>query len=289
MLEVQPGRPAVVALCQVAPVLGDVEGNLARAIGAARAAAARGADIVVLPELVTTGYAFADAEELRPYAEPVDGPSLRAIAAVAAELDVMVVGGFAERDESQRLRNSAFVVDATGVRAVYRKAHLWDNEVNIFVAGEELPPVIESRFGRIAVVVCYDIEFPEWTRAAALRGADLLCVPTNWPATVLPPGERPEEVLHAQAAALANRMFVAVCDRVGQERSVEWAGGSGLIAPNGYPLALAEPSDAEQTLVSECDLSLARHKASNAHNDALRDRRPALYGLLTATGRQTAS
>lgn len=278
----------MVAACQVAPVLGDVEGNLARATGAIRSAAARGADIVVLPELVTTGYVFTDAEELRPYAESVQGPALRAFATVAAELDVIVIGGFAESDESQRLRNSAFVVDATGVRAVYRKAHLWDNEVNIFVPGDELPPVIDSLFGRIAVVLCYDIEFPEWTRTAALRGADLLCVPTNWPATAVPPGERPEEVLHAQAAALANRMFVAVCDRVGQERGVHWAGGSAVIAPNGYPLALAEAGGAEQTLLSVCDLALARDKASNTHNDALRDRRPALYGLLTAPARQTA-
>lgn len=282
----QPGRPAAVAVCQVAPVLGDVEGNLGRATGAVRAAAAQGADVVVLPELVTTGYAFADAEELRPFAEPVNGPSLQAFADVAAELDVIVVGGFAELDEAGQLRNSAFIIDGTGVRAVYRKAHLWDNEVNLFVAGDELPPVVDTSFGRIAVVVCYDIEFPEWTRTVALQGADLLCVPTNWPASALPPGERPEEIVHAQAAALANRMFVAVCDRVGPERGVEWAGGAAIIAPNGYPLALAERRGGEQTLLCECHLSLARDKASNAHNDALHDRRPGLYGLLTAADSQ---
>jgi predicted amidohydrolase len=273
---------AVVAACQVAPVLGDVEGNLARVTGAVRAAAAQGADVIVLPELATTGYAFHHADELRPHAEPADGPTLRSVAAVAAELDVVVVSGFAERDESGRLFNSAFIVDASGVRAVYRKAHLWDNEVNIFVPGDGLPPVVDTRVGRVGVIVCYDIEFPEWTRTAALRGADLLCVPTNWPATSTPPGERPEEIVHAQAAALANRMFVAVCDRVGRERDVDWAGGSAIIAPNGYPLALAEPGGAEQTLIARCDLTLARAKTSSTHNDAWLDRRPALYGLLTA-------
>lgn len=286
MPEPRPSRPAVVAVCQVAPVLGDVEGNLGQATGAVRAAAAQGADIVVLPELVTTGYAFTDSEELRRHAEPADGPSLQAFADVAAELDVIVVGGFAELDEAGQLRNSAFVVDGRGVRAVYRKAHLWDNEVNLFVAGDELPPVVDTPFGRIAVVVCYDIEFPEWTRTAALQGTDLLCVPTNWPATALPPGERPEEVVHAQAAALANRMFVAVCDRVGPERGVSWAGGAAIIAPNGYPLTLADGGGGEQTLLCECDLSLARDKAPNVHNDALRDRRPELYRLLTAADGQ---
>ena len=138
-----------------------------------------------------------------------------------------------------------------------------------------------TRLGRIGVVVCYDIEFPEWTRTAALCGADLLCVPTNWPAAT-PPGERPEAIINAQAAALANRMFVTVCDRVGRERGVDWAGASAIIGPNGYPLALAEPGGAEQTLITRCDLTLAREKTSSTHNDALLDRRPALYGLLTA-------
>jgi predicted amidohydrolase len=275
-------QPDVVAVCQIAPVLGDVEGNLARATAAVRAAAAEGARVVVLPELFTTGYVFLHADEVRPLAEPVGGPTLRSMAALAAECDLVIVGGWAELDDTGRLRNSAFLVDPTGLRAVYRKAHLWDNEVNIFVPGDELPPVVDTAVGRIAVVVCYDIEFPEWTRTAALRGADLLCVPTNWPATATPSGERPEEVIHAQAAALANRMFVAVCDRVGRERDVEWAGGSAVIAPDGYPLALAEAGGGEQILLARCDLALARDKTSNTHNDALRDRRPALYRLLTA-------
>jgi 5-aminopentanamidase len=277
-----------VAACQVAPVLGDVQGNLVRVAGAVRAAAARGADVIVLPELATTGYVFHHADELRPHAEPADGPTLRCLGALAAELDVVVVSGFAEQDESGRLRNSAAIVDASGVRAVYRKAHLWDNEVNIFVPGDELPPVVDTRVGRIGVVVCYDLEFPEWTRTAALSGADLLCVPTNWPAAATPPGERPEAIINAQAAALANRMFVALCDRVGRERGVDWAGASAVIGPNGYPLALAEPGGAEQTLITRCDLTLAREKTSNTHNDALLDRRPALYGLLTTQARLPA-
>ncbi len=273
--------PAVVVACQLAPVLGDVQGNLARVAGAVGAAAARGADVIVLPELVTTGYAFTDTEELRELAEPADGPSLRALTVLAADHDLVITGGFAELDELGRLRNSAFIVDPSGVRAVYRKAHLWDNEVHLFVAGDEPPPVVHTRVGRIGVIVCYDIEFPEWSRTAALRGADLLCVPTNWPATPTPPGERPQAVVHAQAAALANQVFVAVCDRVGPERGVDWAGASAIIAPDGYPLALAEPDGTEQVLVGRCDLRLSRDKSSSANNDAMRDRRPALYGQLT--------
>ncbi len=273
---------AVVVACQLAPVLGDVEGNLARVAGAVGNAAALGADVVVLPELVTTGYAFTDTAELRDLAEPVDGSSMRFLSALAADHDVVITGGFAERDEQGRLRNSAFVVDGRGVRAVYRKVHLWDNEVHLFVPGDQPPPVVQTRVGRIAVIVCYDIEFPEWSRTAALRGADLLCVPTNWPATATPEGERPEVVVHAQAAALANRVFIAVCDRVGPERGIDWAGASVIVGPDGYPLALAEPDGTEQALVGRCDLRLARDKASTANNDALRDRRPALYGQIVS-------
>ncbi len=281
------GAPAVVAVCQLAPVLGDVEGNLARATGAVGAAAALGADVVVLPELATTGYAFSDLEELRGLAEPADGASMQALTALAADHDVVITGGFAERDELGRLRNSAFIVDGSGVRAVYRKVHLWDNEVHLFVPGDEPPPVVDTRVGRVAVIVCYDIEFPEWSRTAALRGADLLCVPTNWPATAIPHGERPEVVVHAQAAALANRMFVAVCDRVGRERGIDWAGGSAIIAPDGYPLALADPDGAEQVLVGRCDLRLSRDKSSTANNDAMRDRRPDLYEQVATTATST--
>ena len=274
--------PAVVVVCQLAPVLGDVEGNLARVTGAVGAAAARGAEVIVLPELATTGYAFTDIDELRDLAEPADGPTMQALVALAADHDVVITGGFAERDEGGRLRNSAFIVDGSGVRAVYRKAHLWDNEVHLFVAGDQPPPVVQTRVGRVGVIVCYDIEFPEWSRTAALRGADLICVPTNWPATTTPAGERPEVVVHAQAAALANRVFIAVCDRVGPERGVDWAGASAIIGPDGYPLALAEPGGTEQVLVGRCDLRLARDKASTANNDAMRDRRPTLYGQLVA-------
>lgn len=282
MPDVAVGRPpAVVAVAQIAPVLGDISGNVDRAVAAVASAAARGAELVVLPELVTTGYAFADPAEARRFAEPSDGRSIRAFEAAAARHGVVIVGGFAEVDETGALRNSAFVVDPTGLRAVYRKAHLWDNETNLFEPGDQLPPVVDTALGRVGVVVCYDLEFPEWTRAAALLGADLLCIPTNWPATPRPAGERPPQLVLAQAAAMASRLFVAVCDRVGPERGIAWTGGSGIIAPTGYPLAVAEPdSQEDQLLLAECDLATARVKTTSLHNDVVADRRPDLYESL---------
>ena len=278
-----------VAVCQLAPAIGDVEGNVARAVVAVRDACAQGAQVVVLPELVTTGYAFAGADELRPLAEPASGPSIRAFEQVAAECaqdaggPVVVVGGFAELDPDGVLRNSSFVVDQDGLRAVYRKVHLWDEENLLFVPGQDPPAVVDTQLGRIGVCICYDLEFPEWVRTVALEGIDLLCAPTNWPAAPRPEGERPIEVTRAQASASVDRIFVAVCDRVGTERGVEWVGGSAIAGPDGYLLALAHQDDTEQTLVARCRLEDARQKGTSRHNGVVADRRPDLYSAVTRT------
>jgi 5-aminopentanamidase len=286
-----------VAVCQLAPVLGDVEGNVARAVEAVRVACERGADLVVLPELVTTGYVFTDRRELTPLAERLSGASVSAFAEAAAALSrehgrpVVVVGGFAELDDDDVLRNSAFVVSAEAdgapaTRAVYRKAHLWDGETELFVPGDQPPAVVETPLGRIGVVICYDLEFPEWVRTVALQGIDVLCAPTNWPASPRPVGERPIEVTRAQASASIDRIFIAVCDRVGTERGVEWVGGSAVIHPDGHPLAVARFADSgqeggEQTLLATCDLAAARRKGTSPHNGVVTDRRPELYGAVT--------
>ena len=90
-------------------------------------------------------------------------------------------GRFLGGGRDGRLFNSAAVVDGDGVRAVYRKAHLWDREPEFFTPGDEPPPVVETAAGRIAPLVCFDLFFPEWVRVAALAGAQLLCVCGNWP------------------------------------------------------------------------------------------------------------
>jgi predicted amidohydrolase len=268
-----------VACCQLALRIGDSDGNRARS---AAAIAAVDAQVVVLPELCVSGYVFADAAEARALAEPVDGPTVREWSALARERDLVVVGGLCEVDAGGTLHNSAVVIDASGVRAVYRKAHLWDREALVFTPGSEPPPVVDTVHGRIGVVVCYDLEFPEWTRLAALAGADLLCAPVNWPHYERPAGERPGEVVRAQAAASANRVFVAACDRVGPERDTDWIGGSVIVGPDGYALAGPARHGEVVTLSARCTLAQARDKRVNARNDVLADRRPELYGPVAA-------
>lgn len=271
----------LVACAQLGPVLGDEAGNIARTRDALHAAADLGAHIVVLPELASSGYAFADRGEARGSAQPADGPCVSSWAEVAASRGIVVVGGFCESDAAGAVYNSAALIDRSGIRAVYRKAHLWDRERLIFDAGREEPPVVDTEFGRIGVVICYDLEFPEWVRIPALAGAQLLTAPSNWPEAPRPAGERPGEVLRAQAGAGVNRMFIAVCDRIGPERGVAWVGGSVIIDPDGWCLAGGQPSTESRIVIAECDLSQATVKAVGGLSDIHADRRPGLYTRIT--------
>jgi predicted amidohydrolase len=252
-------------------VVGDLAGNLAMAQDAARAMAARGASVVVLPELVTSGYCFESLEEARSVALPAGHPALAAWSAEAG--GAVVIGGFAELGADGRLYNSAALVDRTGVRAVYRKVHLWDTEQLWFTPGDAPPPVVGTEHGRIGVMVCYDLEFPEMVRSVALRGAELLAVPTNWPWVDRPDGWPAPEVVIAMGAARVNRLAIACCDRSGVERGQRWNEGSAVIGADGWLLATADAGRA----CAEVDPAASRAKAISPRNDALADRRPDVY------------
>jgi predicted amidohydrolase len=172
-----PWRPAslvTVAVCQMGPVLGQIAANLRKVEVAVLGTAEVGAQVVVLPELVTTGYVFEPVGQARGLAERVDGPSLGAITTLAAAHNMVIVGGFAELAADDESYNSAFLIDRAGVAAAYRKAHLWADESRWFTPGRQPPPVVQSDRGRVAVLICYDLEFPEWTRIAALSGGSAL-------------------------------------------------------------------------------------------------------------------
>jgi 5-aminopentanamidase len=271
----------VVACCQVTPALGDPAANRELVADAVAQAAAGGASVIVLPELISSGYAFESQAEARTSAEPADGPTLTGWARLAARHGVVIVGGFCELG-ADRVHNSAALVDQSGLRCVYRKAHLWDKERLWFAPGSAAPPVVDTRFGRISVMICYDLEFPEWVRLPALDGAQLLCAPVNWPASPRPDGERPAEVVRVQADAAVNRMFIAVCDRAGRERGVDWVAGSVIVDADGWPLAAAIPDGGPVTITAECRLGDALDKAVSPFSDVHRDRRPELYSRVAA-------
>lgn len=264
-----------IACLQMAPQLGAVDANRAAIDDLVAGAASAGAQVVVLPELASSGYVFTDRDEALAAAEPADGPTLQRWTASARRHDLVVVGGFCER-AGDVLYNSAAVVDRDGVRAVYRKAHLWDRERLLFTPGDQPPPVIDTRHGRIGVLICYDLEFPEWVRLPALAGAQLLCAPVNWPWAPRPAGERPGEVVRVQADAAVNRMAIAACDRTGAERGVEWVRGSVIVDADGWPLAGPDPD--ATTLLADVDLAASDVKLISELSDVHADRRPELYG-----------
>lgn len=260
-----------VSCCELAPVVGDLAGNLDRASTAVRAAARAGADVIVLPELATSGYCFESPDEARRLALGADDGIFAEWAELAA--GSVVVAGFAERGEDGNLFNSAVLL-CDDLRVVYRKVHLWNTEQLFFTPGDRPAPVAETPVGRIAVMVCYDMEFPEMTRAVALRGADLLAVPTNWPWVDRPEGQPAPEILIAMAAARVNRMPIACCDRRGVERGQRWNQATAILDESGWPVATAADTGVATAVL---DLSQARNKTLSARNDALADRRPDVY------------
>lgn len=271
-----------VACCQIAPEVGRPDQNAHLALGAIAGAIDAGAQIVVLPELVNSGYVFTSVDEARAAAVPVDGELLAGWAAEAARGEAVIVGGFCELAPDGRLYNSSALVDSDGVRAVYRKLHLWNEEPRWFAPGDQPAPVIETRHGRIGLGVCYDIEFPELTRGLALVGADLIALPANWPLDPLPGGERP--ILHSLAmmTAYLSKVYVAVCDRCGTERRLEFQGGSVIAGPDGWLRAGPVADRGVETLIADCDLAGAREKRNGERNDAFADRRPGYYARALA-------
>jgi predicted amidohydrolase len=278
-------RTAVVACCQLAPVLGGQRANRELAAEAVAQAAAGGADVIILPELMSSGYVFESREEAAANAEAIDGQTITLWQRLSAETGAIIVGGFCEQppDDQPGPCNSAVLIDRGDLRAVYRKAHLWDAERLWFTAGDAPPPLIMTEFGLLSVMICYDLEFPEWVRLPALASAQLLCAPVNWPAAPRPAGERAAEVTRLQASAGVNRMFIAACDRTGTERGVDWVAGSVIADPDGWLLAEAEAGAGhqEQTIIAECRLAEAKDKRVSTHSNVHADRRPGLYGPVT--------
>lgn len=256
---------------QLAPRIGDPAYNHEQILETIRDS--RGVDLLVLPELASSGYMFHDADEARSVAMTPDSDLVGEWVETVPE-GTIVACGYPELGHDGLVYNSAMLFDSTGVLVNYRKVHLWHEENTVFRAGDAPAPVVETRLGRLGLMVCYDLEFPEYTRSAALRGADALVVPTNWPLVERPDGERPPEVVIAQAAARTNKMAVICCDRSGVERGQEWNEGTAVISHEGWVVAQVDASG-----VAECDLDLeaGRDKRIGPHNHLFEDRRPDVY------------
>jgi 5-aminopentanamidase len=266
-----------VAVAQIDPQLGEKERNLATCFARMEEAAAAGGQLLVLPECAIPGYMFDSGEEALPYAEEVPGPSTDALERECARLGLYVVCGLLERD-GDALRNAAVFVGPDGLIGIYRKTHLPFLGVDRFVVPGDALPVFETPLGRIGIEICYDLRFPEVTRTLALRGADMIAHPTNFPMAA-----KVQTELITVARAAENRIYLLTANRVGKERRGEFCGWSQIVDP--YGKRLAEADEYEETLlVGEVDVEKARDKDYVIPGEyelyLFGHRRPELYGAL---------
>ena len=281
----------------------DRDANLAQAVEGIREARERGARVVCLQELFRSVY-FCQEENADWFdiAEPIPGPTTEALAGVARELEVVLVGSIFEKRAAGLYHNSAVVLDADGsLLGVYRKMHIPDDplyyEKFYFTPGDLGFQAFPTRYGRIGVLICWDQWYPEAARLTALKGAEILFYPTaiGWhPAEKEQYGEPQLESWRTiqRSHAIANGVFVAAPNRVGLEkpladsphrpanyRGLEFWGRSFVCDPTGTVLAEGS-GDAEEVLVVECDLSLVDE--TRRHWPFLRDRRIDAYEGLQA-------
>jgi N-carbamoylputrescine amidase len=262
--------------------------NLAKALAGIEDAAARGARLVCLQELFRTPY-FCQAEEQARFdlAETVPGPTTEAVAKVAAARGVTVVASVFERRTQGLYHNTAVVLDADGSTAgVYRKMHIPDDplyyEKFYFAPGDLGFQAFDTRAGRVGALVCWDQWFPEAARLTAMAGAQVLVYPTaiGWETDARPDWEAAEHdawETAQRAHAIANGVFVVAVNRVGREERLTFWGQSFVADPFGRVIARA-PSDREETLVVDCELSLVEEVRRGW--PFLRDRRIDAYGDL---------
>jgi predicted amidohydrolase len=270
-----------IAVAQIEPEVTSLDQNLQTCLAAIEDAAARGADVVVLPELCSSGYMFASRDEAFASAEVIgEGPATTAWARAAAAHDMYVVAGVTERS-GDALYNSAVLYGPGGLLEVYRKVHLWDEEALYFEPGDRGFPVVATPLGRIGMMICYDGWFPESYRALVDQGVDVVCVPTNWvPIPGQMPGQPGMATILTMANAHCNGVIVAAADRVGSERGQEFIGQSVIVDHTGWPVAGPADRTEVELLVADVDVAAARRGRSwGAFNNPVRDRRPDAYAV----------
>lgn len=254
------------------PEFGEVEKNLEQAIKMIKSIQT---DLVVLPELFTTGYQFISREEILEIAEEIpSGPSCRALINYAKLNKVFLVFGIAER-QGNKLFNSAALIGPDGYIGKYRKSHLFYEENLFFSPGDTGFNVYDIGIARLGIMICFDWWFPESARTLALKGADIVCHPAN----LVLPGCQNAMVTRS----LENAVYTVTANRIGSESrggkdELVFTGGSQVMAPNGERI-LELSREKEEISVVQVDVKRARDKSITSFNDRFKDRRPEIYSI----------
>lgn len=262
-----------VGFIQMKPELLDLNANLSRAERFLKEAAKKGAKFVVLPELFDTGYNFYSKEELEEIAQHVpDGETTQFLIEQARKYEMFIVAGTAEKDEKERIYNSAVIVGPIGWGYIgkYRKIHLFYREKLFFEPGNLGFHVFNIGMARVGVMICFDWFFPEAMRTLALKGADIIAHPAN---LVMPYAPKAMPI-----RSLENRVFSITANRIGEERGLRFIGMSQINSPKAEILLRAS-EDKEEVGVVDISLEEARNKKINELNDIFKDRRPGYYML----------
>lgn len=261
-----------VGFIQTSPRFGEVEKNVEAALKRVKAL---DAELVVLPELFSTGYQFRNTKEALKYGEDVKtGYCVRRLIETARDKKAHIVAGIAEK-AGGRVYNSSVLVGPKGLIGLYRKAHLFWGEKKIFTPGDTELKVYKAGKARVGMMICFDWIFPEVSRTLALRGAEIICQPSN---LVLP--YCPQAMI---TRSLENRVYSITANRVGAEERVKgkalrFIGSSQIVAPNGEVLFRAGDRK-EQAVAREIDPGAARDKSITPVNDLFKDRRTDIFAF----------
>lgn len=256
----------------------DKAANVARGLAALEAAAAGGAKLACFAELAFEPFypQHPAGPDFASLAEPVPGPVTELFQKKAAELGMVVVLNLYERDGLCTFDSSP-VIDADGqllgtTRMIHITEYACFHEQGYYTPGDTGAPVYETAAGRIGVAICYDRHFPEYMRALAVGGAEVVVVPQAGSV-----GEWPEGLYQSElrVAAFQNGYFTALCNRVGEEECLTFGGESFVCAPNGSVIASAPPLE---EAILYADVDLGKVERSHARRLFMKHRRPELYG-----------
>jgi N-carbamoylputrescine amidase len=290
-------KPKRVTVGLVQMTAGDDPGaNLAKAMGRIEGAAKKGAQIACLQELFRSRY-FCQSENHRNFklAETIPGQTTDALGEVARRNEIVVVASLFEKRSAGVYHNTAVVIDADGsIAGKYRKMHIPDDplyyEKFYFTPGDLGFPSFDTRYGRVAALVCWDQWFPEGARLVALSGAEMVFYPTaiGWipnEARAVAQNQRAAWQLIQRSHAVANGIFVAAVNRVGREGKIQFWGQSFVAGPLGEIVAQAS-GEREQVLLAKCDLGKIEETRQNW--PFLRDRRIDAYAAIQSRFLETS-
>lgn len=261
-----------IAVYQFSPKFGNKKENIKRIENVLQKTQS---ELIVLPELCTTGYQFTSQKEVAALCEPIpEGDSVAAFIRICREKLIYLVAGIGEK-LGQRMYNSAVFVGPKGYMGTYRKIHLFSEEKRWFVPGDTGFTVWDIGKVKIGIMICFDWIFPESARSLAMMGADIICQPAN---LVLP---------YCQNAmitrSIENRVFSITANRIGSEErggreKMTFTGSSQTISPNGEIVFRLNEVE-EKFKETEIDPSLAKNKWITPQNHLWHDRRPEKYNL----------